>query len=75
MCTHPPVEVTSAEQLQQALSTRLIIEQPKDVLATQHEINVEEAFLLLRKQARDHQTRIHDVARAVVDGDLHLPVR
>ena len=65
----------TAEQLQQALSTRLIIEQAKGVLATRHEINVDEAFLLLRRQARDHGTRIHDVARAVVDGDLHLPVR
>jgi GAF domain-containing protein len=63
------------EQLEQALSTRVIIEQAKGVLATQREIDVDEAFLLLRKHARDHGARIHDVARAVVDGDLHLPVR
>jgi GAF domain-containing protein len=65
----------TAEQLQQALTTRLIIEQAKGVLATQHQINTDEAFLLLRKHARDHHTRIHDVARAVVDGDLQLSVR
>jgi len=65
----------TAEQLHQALRTRLIIEQAKGVLATQHEIDVDEAFLLLRKHARDHGTRIHDVARAVVDGDLQFPVR
>jgi GAF domain-containing protein len=64
----------TAEQLQQALSTRLIIEQAKGVLATQGEIDMDEAFLLLRKHARNHGLRIHDVARAVVDGDLHLPV-
>jgi GAF domain-containing protein len=63
------------EQLQQALSTRVIIEQAKGVLATQREIDVDEAFLLLRKHARDRGARIHDVARAVVNGDLHLPVR
>jgi GAF domain-containing protein len=65
----------TAEQLQQALSTRLIIEQAKGVLAARLDIGVDEAFLLLRKQAREHGTRIHDVARAVVDGDLHLPAR
>jgi transcriptional regulator with GAF, ATPase, and Fis domain len=65
----------TAEQLQQALNTRLIIEQAKGVLATQREIDIDEAFRLLRKHAREHNTRIHDVARAVIDGDLHLPVR
>ena len=65
----------TSEQLQQALSTRLIIEQAKGVLATQGEIDVDEAFLLLRKHARDHGIRIHDVARAIIEGDLHLPVR
>jgi GAF domain-containing protein len=65
----------TAEQLQQALSTRLDIEQAKGVLATQRQINIDDAFLLLRKHARDHGVRIHDVARAVVNGDLHLPVR
>jgi GAF domain-containing protein len=63
----------TAEQLQQALTTRLIIEQAKGVLAAQLEISVDEAFLLLRKHSRDHNTRIHDVARAVVNGDLRLP--
>jgi AmiR/NasT family two-component response regulator len=65
----------TAEQLQQALTTRLIIEQAKGVLATQRQLNTDQAFLLLRKHARDHHTRIHDVARAVVDGDLQLSVR
>jgi len=65
----------TTEQLQQALSTRLVIEQAKGVLATQRQINMDDAFMLLRKHARDHGTRIHDVARAVVHGDLQLPVR
>jgi GAF domain-containing protein len=65
----------TTEQLQQALSTRVIIEQAKGVLATQREIDVDEAFRLLRTHARDHGARLHDVARAVVDGDLHLSAR
>jgi len=65
----------TAEQLQQALSTRVIIEQAKGVLATQLQIDVDEAFRLLRTHAREHGNRIHDVARAVVDGDLQLSLR
>src|SRR3954463_7696910 len=62
----------TAEQLQQALSTRLIIEQAKGVLATKRETTVDDAFLTLRTYARDHQAPIHDVARDVVTGDLLL---
>ena len=62
----------TAEQLEQALSTRLIIEQAKGVLATQRETDVDEAFKRLRKYAREHNARIHDVSRAVVEGDLLL---
>jgi GAF domain-containing protein len=62
----------TAEQLQQALNTRLIIEQAKGVLATQRQTTVDEAFKTLRKYAREHHARIHDVSRAVVKGDLLL---
>lgn len=62
----------TAEQLQQALNTRLIIEQAKGVLATQRETTVDDAFDILRKYAREHHARIHDVPRAVVRGDLFL---
>ena len=60
----------TAEQLQQALETRLIIEQAKGLLAARLEPTVDDAFQTLRKYARDHHVRIHDVSRAVVDGDL-----
>jgi GAF domain-containing protein len=62
----------TAEQLQQALDTRLVIEQAKGVLATQRQCSVDVAFISLRKYAREHGARIHDVSRAVVDGDLLL---
>jgi GAF domain-containing protein len=62
----------TAEQLQQALNTRLIIEQAKGVLAARREIPVDDAFRTLRRYAREHNVRIHDVARAVVRGDLLL---
>ena len=62
----------TAEQLEQALNTRLIIEQAKGVLANQREMTVDEAFRRLRNYAREHNARIHDVAREVVEGDLLL---
>jgi GAF domain-containing protein len=62
----------TVEQLQQALDTRLIIEQAKGVLAAQREITVDDAFQALRRYARERNTRIHDVSRAVVKGDLLL---
>jgi AmiR/NasT family two-component response regulator len=43
------------------------------VLANQREISVDEAFSLLRKHSRDRNTRIHEVARGVISGDLRLP--
>jgi GAF domain-containing protein len=62
----------TAEQLEQALNTRLIIEQAKGVLANQREVTVDEAFKRLRSYAREHNARLHDVSRAVVKGELLL---
>jgi GAF domain-containing protein len=62
----------TAEQLQRALETRLIIEQAKGVLSAKRETTVDDAFETLRRYAREHNARIHDVARAVVKGDLLL---
>lgn len=62
----------TAEQLQQALNTRLIIEQAKGVLAAKQQTTVDDAFAALRSYAREHNARIHEVSRAVVNGDLLL---
>lgn len=61
------------EQLQHALDSRVIIEQAKGVLAHQHGVETQAAFDILRRHARSHNTRIHDVATAVVEGYLILP--
>ncbi len=42
------------------------------MLAAQRETTVDDAFLLLRKYARDHNARTHDVCLAVVGGELLL---
>ena len=53
-------------QLQRALESRVLIEQAKGVLAQQHHIPMDQAFSMLRIQARSNNTRLHDVAEEVV---------
>jgi hypothetical protein len=62
-----------ADQLEQALVSRVVIEQAKGTLAARHSISVDEAFRVLRAYARSHRRRLPDVAREVVDRTLDLP--
>ena len=55
-------------QLEHALESRIAIEQAKDVLAERHGIDTEEAFALMRRAARSHRIKLHDLARAVRPG-------
>jgi len=61
------------EQLQEALNSRILIEQAKGVLAERLGIEVAEAFKVLRNTARSHNRRLSDLARAVVDGSEQIP--
>jgi ANTAR domain-containing protein len=54
-------------QLEEALQSRIVIEQAKGVLAERLAVPVTDAFELLRSAARSHRLRIHDLARRVVD--------
>jgi GAF domain-containing protein len=54
------------EQLQQALDSRIVIEQAKGVLAAERHISVNEAFEVLRRHARSHAVSLRSVAGAVV---------
>jgi GAF domain-containing protein len=60
------------EQLSAALTSRLIIEQAKGVLAERAAIDLAEAFSRLRAYARDGNLRLTDVAQATVAGTLDL---
>ena len=57
-------------QLQTALSSRVVLEQAKGLLAQQGDLDMSEAFGFLRRYARDHNQRLTDVARAVVSRTL-----
>jgi GAF domain-containing protein len=59
-----------AEQLQDALNSRVAIEQAKGVLAAQADVGMDEAFLQLRSYARAHQRLLTEVAEDVVAGRL-----
>ena len=53
--------------LQRALDTRVVIEQAKGVLAERFDIDVHEAFRLLRLSARSNRMRLHALAARVVE--------
>jgi hypothetical protein len=55
-----------AAQLQEALDSRIVIEQAKGILAERYGIDVEDAFRLLRRAARSNRIRIHDLAKRVI---------
>ena len=54
------------DQLETALTSRVVIEQAKGMLAERRGTSVEEAFQVLRRHARDHNASLQDVAAAVV---------
>jgi GAF domain-containing protein len=58
------------EQLSAALTSRIVIEQAKGVLAERAGIDLAEAFFRLRTHARSNNLRLTEVARAAVDGTL-----
>jgi GAF domain-containing protein len=61
-----------AEQLQQALNSRIVIEQAKGLLAGRHQLTMDAAFEVLRSYARSKRTKLHTVAEDVVAGSLDV---
>ncbi len=58
--------IEKTEQLEGALTSRVVIEQAKGVLAARHGIDVQTAFDVLRRGARSHQLKLRDLAERVV---------
>jgi transcriptional regulator with GAF, ATPase, and Fis domain len=57
-----------AGQLQNALTSRVVIEQAKGVLAERHQITVDEAFEAMRRHARAHNLHLSQLAHDVAEG-------
>jgi GAF domain-containing protein len=58
------------EQLSDALTSRIVIEQAKSVIAERAGLDMAEAFQRVRRYARNNNLRLTDVALAAVDGTL-----
>jgi GAF domain-containing protein len=58
------------EQLSNALTSRIAIEQAKGLIAERAGIDLVEAFARLRRFARGHNLLLTDVARMAIDGSL-----
>ncbi|WP_019930511.1 GAF and ANTAR domain-containing protein [Nocardia sp. BMG111209] len=60
------------EQLEQALESRVVIEQAKGIIATVRNITPDAAFDLIRKHARTNRTPLHTIARAIIEAGLRV---
>ena len=58
------------DQLNHALSSRVVIEQAKGILAERSGVDMGGAFSWLRNHARSNNLRLVDVAQSVIDGKL-----
>ena len=58
------------EQLSHALTSRVVLEQAKGMLAERAHLDIGEAFEWLRGHARRHNLRLGAVAEGVIDGSL-----
>ncbi len=61
---------TVNSQLQVALTSRIIVEQAKGVIAHTGSSGMDEAFAILRRYSRDHGRKLSEVAAEVVDREL-----
>jgi GAF domain-containing protein len=60
------------EQLQQALDSRIVIEQAKGMIAAHQGLTIDQAYDKLRSYTRGHNASLHEVANAVVNLGLEL---
>ena len=61
---------TINSQLQHALTSRIVLEQAKGVIANAGSLGMDDAFKVLRRYARDHGSGLGDVATRVVNREL-----
>ncbi|QIK77172.1 GAF and ANTAR domain-containing protein [Nocardioides piscis] len=65
---------TVNSQLQRALSSRIVVEQAKGVIAHSADLDMDHAFAVLRRYARDHGIKLSVLASQVVDRELRSEV-
>jgi GAF domain-containing protein len=60
------------EQLNEALNSRIVIEQAKGIIAERKGVDMGQAFDRLRRHARNHNLLLADVARGVIVGTVSV---
>lgn len=63
-------QATINRQLQEALNSRIVVEQAKGVLAQTGSLDMDQAFAILRRYARDHGQGLANVAARTVSREL-----
>jgi len=61
-----------SEQLQEALNSRIVIEQAKGITAEQRSVTLEQAYQLIRRHARGNNASLRVVAEAIVAVGLQV---
>jgi len=61
-----------SEQLQQALGSRVVIEQAKGITASRHSVTIDAAYQLIRVHARSNNASLRTVAEAIVSVGLRV---
>jgi AmiR/NasT family two-component response regulator len=61
-----------AAQLQVALNSRVMIEQAKGILAERLQATTDDAFIILRRYARDHNRPLTQLAADVIGGTASI---
>jgi AmiR/NasT family two-component response regulator len=65
--------VLEAEQLREAMRSRAVIEQAKGVLMARRRCSPDEAFDVLREVSQTSNTKLREVARALVEEAVACP--
>ena len=61
-----------SEQLQEALESRIVIEQAKGITAQQNSVSIDQAYQLMRGHARNNNASLRTVAEAIVGVGLRV---
>ena len=65
--------VSVIAQLNEALSTRAVIEQAKGILMARQSIDADQAFEILRRASQNRNQKLRDIAAAIVQTTTEMP--
>lgn len=62
------VNLERRAQLEHALTSRIAIEQAKGIIAERYDLDVEDAFQLIRRASRQYRIKLHDLVARIRPG-------